>query len=208
MRFRSASSTIAFAIVTLCLAGPNAAAQSRAASGATAAPERADTSAVPPGYVIGPDDVLEVSFWKDADLSREVVVRPDGKIALPLLNDVQAAGLTPEQLRDAVLQEAKRFVEDPNPSVVVKAINSRKVFITGQVAKPGAYPLNGEMSVMQLIALAGGLTEFAKAKDIVVMRHEAGQPVAYAFNYKEIVQRKRLAQNIALRPGDTVVVPE
>jgi polysaccharide export outer membrane protein len=179
---------------------------------ATATP--APASPTPSDYVIGPDDVLQVLYWRDKDLSAEVIVRPDGKISLPLVNDVQAAGLTPDQLRDKVTEQAKRYVEDPNVTVVVKQINSRKVYITGQVAKPGAYPLNDRMTVLQLIAMAGGLTEFAKAKNIVIMRAEsggvvrpAGQPVTFAFNYREVMERKNLKQNIELKPGDTVIVP-
>jgi polysaccharide export outer membrane protein len=110
----------------------------------------------PPGYVIGPDDVLQVLFRYDKDLTTEVVVRPDGMISLPILSDVQAAGLTPEQLRDKVTASAKRFIEDPAVTIIVKQINSRRVFITGQVARPGPYALTSPTTVMQLIAMAGG----------------------------------------------------
>jgi polysaccharide export outer membrane protein len=162
---------------------------------------------LPRDYVIGSEDVLEVRFWKDANLSREVVVRPDGKIALELLNEVQAAGLTPEQLRDLVLTEAKKFMEDPSVAVIVKQINSRRVFITGMVEKPGVYPIASSMTVLQLISVAGGLKEFAKKKEIVAMRQDKGAPLAYPFNYDDILKGRRLAQNIVLKPGDTVVVP-
>jgi polysaccharide export outer membrane protein len=163
--------------------------------------------AVPAGFVLGPEDVVGVLFWRDKDMSVEVTVRPDGRITLPLINEVQAAGLTPEQLRDNLTTAAAKYMEDPSVSVVVKAINSRKVFITGQVAKPGSYPLTSPTSVMQLIALAGGLQEFADSKKIIVMRTDNGRPVAYAFNYKDVLRRKNLRQNIELKPGDTVVVP-
>ena len=136
-----------------------------------------------------------------------VVVRPDGNITLPLLNDIQAAGLTPAQLRDRILTEAQRYLEDPSPTVAVKEIRSRNVFITGQVDKPGPYPLAGPMTVLQLIAMAGGLKEFADGKNIVVMRSENGRQVAYQVDYKELLKRKNLRQNIDLKPGDTVVVP-
>lgn len=161
----------------------------------------------PPGYVIGTDDVLSVLFWRDKDLSADVVVRPDGNITLPLLNDIQAAGLTPDQLRERVLEGARRYVEDPNVTVIVKQINSRKVFITGEVQKPGPYPLLGPTTVLQLIAMAGGLKEFADSKRIIVMRNEGGRPVGYPFNYKKILERINLRQNIELKPGDTVIVP-
>ena len=173
---------------------------------ATATPA-AVTTPLPSDYVIGTDDVLEIVFWKDKDLSTDVTVRPDGMITLPLLQELKASGLTPDQLRDLVLKEARRYVEAPTASVVVKQINSRKVFITGQVEKPAAYPITAPMTVMQLIAMAGGLKEFAKAKDILVMRTTPQGPVAIRFNYNDVAKGKSFAQNIQLHPGDTVVVP-
>lgn len=161
----------------------------------------------PPGYVIGPDDVLQVLYWREKDVSAEVVVRPDGMISLPLLNDVQAAGLTPELLRDKVNEAAKKFFEDPSVTIVVKQINSRKVFITGSVGKPGPYPLTAPTSVLQLVAMAGGLSEFAKRGKISVMRTENGKLVRYPFNYDDVAKGKNLKQNIELKPGDTVIVP-
>jgi polysaccharide export outer membrane protein len=161
----------------------------------------------PPEYVIGPNDTLSVLFWRDKDMSADVVVRPDGNITLPLLNDIQAAGLTPEQLRERILAEARRYIEDPSPTVVVKEINSRKVFITGQVEKAGPYPIAAPMTVLQLIAIAGGLKEFADGKNILVMRTENGRQVAHSFDYRELLKGKNLRQNIELKPGDTVVVP-
>ncbi len=162
----------------------------------------------PTDYVIGPEDVLAVLFWREKDLSVEqVVVRPDGMITLPLLNDVQAAGLTPEQLRDALTKAASRFVEDPNATVVVRQINSRKVFVTGQVGRPGAYPLLGPTTVLQALAQAGGLLEYAKANDILVMRQVNGRTQTFKFRYKDVIRGKHLEQNIELKPGDTVVVP-
>jgi polysaccharide export outer membrane protein len=164
-------------------------------------------ASLPPGYVIGADDVLSILFWREKELSAEVTVRPDGKVTLPLLNDIQAAGLTPEQLRDRVVEAARRYVEDPNPTVMVKTINSRKVFITGQVEKPGPYQLSGSMTILQLIAMAGGLREFVDGKNISVMRTEDGRQMVYRFNYRDVVSRRKLDQNIELKPGDTVVVP-
>jgi polysaccharide export outer membrane protein len=160
-----------------------------------------------PDYIIGPSDVLTVLFWRDKDMTADVVVRPDGNITLPLLNDVRAAGLTPDQLRARIVTEANRYLEDPSPTVVVKEINSRKVFITGQVEKPGPYPLSASMTVIQLIALAGGLKEFADGKNILVMRTDNGTQTAHSFDYQQLLKRKNLQQNIELKPGDTVVVP-
>lgn len=159
----------------------------------------------PAGFVIGPEDVLSIVFWRDKDMSTEVTVRPDGKISLPLLNEVQAAGLTPADLRAYLAAESKRFFANPNVAVVVKQINSRKVFITGQIVKPGPYALTAPTTVLQLISMAGGLKDFADRKNIMIVRHENGQKSSYAFNYKEI--GRNLQQDIELKPGDTVVVP-
>jgi polysaccharide biosynthesis/export protein len=179
-------------------------------SGITAASPAVGTSAMaslPPGYIIGTEDVLSIVFWRDKDMSADVVVRPDGKITLPLLNEVQAAGYTPEQLRVQLTEAATKFVEDPTASVVVKEIHSRNAYITGNVAKPATYQLSGDMNVLQLIALAGGLLEYADAKNIVVIRTEAGYQQYHRFNYKDVVKQKHIEQNIVLKPGDTVVVP-
>ncbi len=162
---------------------------------------------LPADYVIGPEDILTIVFWREKDLSSDVVVRPDGRISLPVIQDIAAAGLTPEQLRANLTTQAERYVEDPNVTVVVKEIKSRKVFITGQVARPGPYLLTAPVNVVQLIALAGGLLEYADAKNIVVMRTENGAPTSFRFNYKEVAERKNLKQNISLKPGDTVLVP-
>ena len=172
----------------------------------------APVAVVPPApapdeYVIGPDDVLSITFWREKDLSAEVTVRPDGKVTVPLLNDIMASGKTPEQLRDVIREAARAYLEDPTPTVVVKEIKSRRVFITGQVEKPGPYPLNDRLTVLQLIAVAGGLKEFADGKSITVMRTVNGRVVALPFNYRDVVRRKHLDQNVELRPGDTVVVP-
>lgn len=176
-------------------------------SNAASAPAVPKGVQVPADYVIGPEDVLTIVFWREKDLSSDVVVRPDGRISLPVLQDVQAAGLTPEQLRDSLTKTAERYVEDPNVTVVVKDINSRRVFITGQVAKPGPYNITSPMTVLQLIAFAGGLLEYADGEHILIVRVEKDAPVSYRFNYKEITRQRNLKQNVMLKPGDTVVVP-
>ena len=162
---------------------------------------------LPPGYVIGPADVLAIVFWRDKDLSLEVRVRPDGRITLPLLNDVQAAGLTPDELRLRLMEGAAKYVQEPSATVIVREINSRSVFITGNVAKPGAYPLHTELNVLQLIAQAGGLVEFADAEGIRIVRNGGGAQTVLKFNYKDVSKGKQLQQNIQLKPGDTVIVP-
>jgi polysaccharide export outer membrane protein len=161
----------------------------------------------PPGYVIGADDVLSIIYWRDKDMTADVSVRPDGVISLPLLNEVVAAGLTPAQLRDRLMEESQKYMEDANVTVVVKQINSRKVYITGQVGKIGSYPLTGPMTVLQLLSMVGGLGEYANSKNIVILRTENGRQVSHRFNYKEVASGKKLTQNIELKPGDTVIVP-
>ena len=159
-------------------------------------------------YVIGPDDVLGILFWRDPDMTGDVTVRPDGIITLPLLKDIKAAGLTPEELKDIITKAAAKYIEEPNVSVVVRQINSRNVFVTGSVGRPGPYPLSGQMTVLQLIAVAGGLNEFADKSNITIVRGEAGKPPqTFRFNYKDVSRGKNMQQNIILKPGDTVTVP-
>jgi polysaccharide export outer membrane protein len=171
------------------------------------APKTAVAAPATPRYVIGPDDVLQIVFWREKDLSGEVTVRSDGRISLPLLNDVMAAGLTPEELRTALIAGASPFIADPNATVVVKESRSRKVFITGSVERPGPYVLTGRTTVIQLIAMAGGLKEFADKKNIVVMRGSNGRQVSYTVDYRSILRRENLEQDRDLAPGDTVLVP-
>jgi len=163
--------------------------------------------ALPAGYVIGPEDVLSIVVWREKDMSADAVVRPDGKISLPLLNDLQAGGLTPDQLKATIEKAAAKYMAEPNATVIVKAINSRKVHILGNVGKAGTYPLAGDMTVLHLIALAGGLQEYADEKHITLMRKEDGKDKVFKFNYKDVIHQKNLQQNVLLRPGDTVIVP-
>jgi polysaccharide export outer membrane protein len=174
---------------------------------APAAPVAPVSVPLPADFVIGPEDGLGVLFWHEPEMSGDVVVRPDGLITLPLIGDIRAAGLKPEALREEIQKAASRYLTEANVMVVVRQINSRRVFITGEVAKPGAYPLTGPRTVMQLIALAGGLNEYADAKSITVMRIENGRQRIFQFHYKDVARGKALAQNITLQPGDTVVVP-
>ena len=171
------------------------------------APKTAVVGTATPGYVIGPDDVLQIVFWREKDLSGEVIVRSDGRISLPLLNDVVAAGRTPDELRTALIAGASPFIADPNATVVVKESRSRKVFITGSVERPGPYVLTGQTTVIQLIAMAGGLKEFADQKNIVVMRASKGRQTSFTVDYRSILRRQNLEQNLDLAPGDTVLVP-
>ncbi|HEY9464767.1 MAG TPA: polysaccharide biosynthesis/export family protein [Vicinamibacterales bacterium] len=166
------------------------------------------SAAVPSDYVIGAEDVLTVLFWREADISGDVVVRPDGMITLPLLGEMKAAGIKPDVLREQIRVASGKFLTEPNVTIVVKQVNSRKVFITGNVMMPDSYPLTGPRTVMQLIALAGGLTEYADSQNISIIRQDAGgQTRSLKFNYKDVSKGKKLEQNVVLQPGDTVVVP-
>jgi polysaccharide biosynthesis/export protein len=162
---------------------------------------------VDPNYVIGDQDVLDVSVWKEPEVSRVVPVRPDGKISLPLLNDVQAAGLTPAQLAAEITESLKKFVTSPQVTVIVTTINSQRFYILGEVTHPGAFPMLPGTTVMQALSSAGGFTAFAKTKSIYVLRTENGKKVKYPFNYKEAIGGKNSDQDIPLKPGDTIVVP-
>ena len=187
------------------------AASSQTANASTAAPGGVATppggAVIPPTYVIGVDDLLSIRFWGDAQLTADVVVRPDGKISLPLLNDVQAAGLTPEQLATALEKAATRFVTEPDATIIVREVRSRKVFVLGAgVARPGVVPLNTDMNVLQVLAASGGLLEYANKSDIVIVRKENGREQRLKFNFDEVVKGKKPQQNILLQPGDTILV--
>jgi len=172
-------------------------------NGDAAVPASANVS---PDYVIGPDDTLHISVWKEPDLSETLPVRPDGKISMPLLNDVAAAGLTPLQLKDSLTEKLKQFITDPRVTVVVTAMNSRRVFVTGEVTHTGPLPLLPHMTMLQALAQAG-FTQFANPKAIYLLRTENGKQQKLPFNYKEVVKGNHPEQNIELKPGDTVVVP-
>jgi len=158
-------------------------------------------------YKIGPQDVLRIDVWKEAEISRAVPVRPDGKISLPLLNDVQASGLTAMELANNITEGLKKFINNPQVTVSVTEINSRRVYVTGEVSKPGAYPLLPNMTALQAVTSAGGFTQFARTKNIYILRNEGGKQTKYSFNYNDVVKGKRSDENITLQPGDTIVVP-
>jgi polysaccharide export outer membrane protein len=160
-----------------------------------------------PAYVIGPEDVIDINVWKEPDMTRIVPVRPDGKISLPLINDVQAAGSTPQQLASTVTEKLRKFLTEPQVTVIVTAINSQRVFVVGEVLRAGAFPLIPGMTVLQALASAGGFTTFADVKKIHVMRLVNGKHTELPFNYREVLKGDNPDQNIKLEPGDTVVVP-
>jgi polysaccharide export outer membrane protein len=184
------------------------AAQDAAKSGSKPA-QPVSQSVVPAdaNYKIGPQDVLRIDVWKENEISRSVPVRPDGKISLPLLNDVQAAGLTAMELANNISEGLKKFITNPQVTVSVSEINSRRVYVTGEVTRPGAFPLLPNMTVLQALTSASGFTQFARTKKIYVLRNEGGKQVKHPFNYNEVVKGTRPEDNITLQPGDTIVVP-
>ena len=170
-------------------------------------PPQADMIAVSDRYVIGPEDVLYVHVWREEALSRSVPVRTDGKISLPLINDIQAAGLTPHQLKEILTQKFKVFIDNPNVSVIVTEANSMKVYVSGQVKTPGVYRLRSETTVLQIISMAGGFTDWANQKKILIIRIEGGKEKRFTVNYKKILKGDAPETNIFLKAGDTIIVP-
>ncbi len=158
-------------------------------------------------YKIGPQDMVRIDVWKEPEISRTIPVRPDGKISLPLLNDVQASGLTTLELGKAIHDGLTKYLTNPEVTVTVTEINSRRVYITGEVIRAGAFPLLPNMTVLQALSSAGGFTQFAKLKSIYVLRNEGGEQVKHPFSYKEVVKGKNREENILLQPGDIIVVP-
>lgn len=160
-----------------------------------------------PDYEISPEDVLEVSVWKEPDLQRRVIVRPDGGISFPLAGNLTAAGLTTTQLEEALSTRIKKFVPDAVVTVSVVELKGLRIFVAGKVRSPGQYTVGRYVDVLQAIALAGGLTPFADRNDIRIIRREDGQEVIYEFNYGQVERGRALEQNILLRAGDVVMVP-
>jgi polysaccharide biosynthesis/export protein len=172
-----------------------------------ATPSAAQAAAEDPTYKIGAQDVLKIDVWREDQLTRTVPVRPDGKITLPLLNDVQAVGLTPMELAGVIRDELKKYITNPQVTVSVSEINSRRIYVNGEVTKSGAYQLLPHMTVLQALSGSGGFTAFARIKNIYILRTENGKPVKIPFNYKEAISGKNPEQNIELQPGDVIVVP-
>jgi polysaccharide export outer membrane protein len=170
------------------------------------APPNAGAGAASNSYVIGPSDVLTVTVWKEPTLSGEILVRPDGMITLPLLGDVQASGMTPLQLADQIAEKLKKYVQAPNVSVVVGAIHSKVVYLLGEVGKRGPVDMTSGMTLLDAIASAGGLTDYANTKKIYILRNEAGKHETIPVHYKEALKGNSQF-NLVLQPGDTIVVP-
>lgn len=200
-------------ILSLALAAPVAMGCSGKDAQQNSAPPAAGSTSVPipatndPDYVIGAPDVLNINVWKEPELTSTVPVRPDGKISLPLLNDVKAEGLTPMQLTTALTEQLKKYVSEPRVTVVVTAVNSKSFYIVGEVGRAGSYPLLANQTVLQALSSAGGFTQFANLKNIHILRNSNGKQVKYPFNYREVLKGKKQEQNFTLKPGDTIVVP-
>lgn len=164
--------------------------------------------ATPEGYVIGAEDTLSIYVWKEPDMSKTVPVRPDGMISLPLIGEVKAVGYTPVQLQSVLAEAMKKYISEPQVTIVVEKIASLSFNIVGEVSKPGYYPLTRRMTVLDAISLSGGFKDFAKTKKIYVLRTSAnGQQERLPFNYKQVIKGENPQQNIELQPRDTIVVP-
>jgi polysaccharide export outer membrane protein len=159
-------------------------------------------------FVIGHEDMLRISVWKNPELSVDVPVRPDGMISVPLLNDIQAAGLTPEELKELITGQLVEYVNNPDVTVVVTQVNSKRIYVIGAVARSGAQPLNQDMRVLDAISVAGGFVEFAQKGNIKILRRSGGEIVEYRFDYGAYLKGDAPGTNMLLRPGDTIVVPD
>lgn len=174
------------------------------ASGQERADKAVEGVAAPSGYVIGLGDALRITVWKEPDLTLEVTVRPDGMITVPLLGDLPAAGRVPSELARGLVSGFDRFVESPRVTVSVTQATSARIYVVGQIVRPGEFPLSGRMTVLKALALAGGFKEFAKSDSIVIVREDQ---TVIPFNYKRVAEAKDVAQNVLLLAGDTIIVP-
>lgn len=177
-------------------------------SSAQAQPNSAGSQPHDASYVIGNDDKLDINVWKEPDLSKTIPVRSDGKISLPLVGEIQAAGRTPLQLEQTISEKLKTYMTAPEVTVMVEQVNSKKYNIMGEVARPGAYPLTLATTIMDAIASAGGFREFAKRGDVYILRQNPdGTQTKISFNYKQFIKGKHLEQNVRVEPQDTIIVP-
>lgn len=171
----------------------------------TETPQRTN---IPADYRIGAGDVILVSVWREPDASQEVTVRSDGKVSLPLVKEVELAGLTPSEAERMLSEKFDKMIPGADVTLIIRAVNSRKVYLVGAVRTVGSMNMTSTLTVLQAIAQAGGLTDFAKKKQIYILRHDGGKQVRLAFNYESVVKGERMEQNIVLQPDDTIVVPQ
>lgn len=197
------------AVPTLLLVSSMAFSQSAAPAAGGSTPDTSTTaspSVAGPSYVIGPDDVLHVAVWKESDLTATLPVRPDGMISLPLLNDVQASGMTPMQLAASITEKLKKYMADPRVTVVVTQINSKRIYLVGEVSHSGSMSMLPNMTVLQALSSAG-MTTFANTKKIYILRMENGKQQKMPVDYRKLVKGEQMDHNYVLQPGDTIVIP-
>lgn len=176
-------------------------------SASNPAPDKVSEKPDPNAYIIGEQDTLNITVWKEKEISGSVVVRPDGKITVPLVGEINVVGMTPVQVQRLLAEKLKPFVTIPQVTVAVTGIRSRKVYLIGHAAREGPFMINSSTTVLQVIAEAGGLRDFAKRKKIYILRQQGNEQVRFTFNYDDVIKGKNTAQNILLHPGDTIVVP-
>jgi polysaccharide export outer membrane protein len=206
------NSTIGIVVLLASMLALGASAGQKHGAASTPATDPPAKAIVPPkpsrpSYVIGEQDVLSIDVWREKELSGTVVVRPDGMITVPLLNDIYVLGMPPEHLAEIISRKLKPFVAVPKVTVTVRAINSRKVYVIGEVSHAGVFPINSTTTVLQLLAEAGGVGDFANRKNIYILRTTMGKQVRLPFNYDAVIKGKDSKENVVLHPGDTVVVP-
>ena len=203
--------TVFLVVIITCVAmAQDAATTPPAAPPPTAKPDtaaQANTGVRPDAYIIGAEDVLSIYVWKEPDMSKSVPVRPDGMISLPLIGEIKATGYTPVQLQGVLADAMKKYVSDPQVTVIVDKISSLSFNMVGEIGRPGSYPLTRRITVLDAIAMAGGFKDFAKTKKIYILRTANGTEQRLPFNYKEVIKGKNPQQNIELQPRDTIVVP-
>jgi len=187
-------------ILILCVALFLTSAQADESAEVAAAPDR-------PAYTVNPGDVLSITVWKEEDLQRQIIIRPDGAFSFPLVGDIQIEGKSIEQIRQALAEKLEKYIPDPVVTVAVENLGGNKVYVIGQVQRPGEFQVGGQIDVMQALSIGGGTTAFAQLGDIKILRRVNGKLIAIPFDYKDVEKGKRLNQNILLEPGDVVVVP-
>jgi polysaccharide export outer membrane protein len=205
MRFRGLVTAFTLSIVAfgLALSGPPIGSAETPAN----QPDSKKAAPVDPSYIIGPMDILEIQVWKEPDFSRQTLVRPDGKITLPLVGDLHVSGMTTMALKELLTDKLKDFIDSPEVTVILVESRSKNFYIIGKITQPGTYPLMKDMTVLQAISVAGGLGEWADSDSIRIIRKSGGKEKIIRFDYKKVISGKNLEQNILLQPNDTIVVP-
>ena len=202
------SNVIRCLLLLIIVCGIGAFNQSMAADKTEASPPETKKEIVSdPSYIIGPMDVLEIQVWKEPDFSRQVLVRPDGKITLPLVGDIPGSGMNTMGLKSLLSEKLEDFVSNPEVTVIVLESHSKNFYIIGKITRPGTYPLNPDMTVLQAISVAGGLAEWADKDSIRIIRRSGGKEEILLFDYDKVITGKKLEQNILLNPNDTIIVP-